>query len=282
MTSRVFAAIGNFSVRFRWPIVIGWIVITIFSVKAFPGLSDVAKDSQSSFLPANSPSVQAEDLAQPFQDSQHGIATLVVGARERDADGRGHPGRSPPMETTIRAIPGVLRVQDFGLSPDKHAEQAQVVTDAPAVQRRERRDLARRGDPAHLSRATQAGSQFHLTGTIPGIRRPAESVEELAGQHPGVLAALHHRAAAHRVPSAARAADDAPAGCARARARESRHRRRNASRRAGVRDHAVHPHRAGTRCGDRLRIVPRVPNARGTAARTRTQGRGAPRCGDRR
>ena len=78
MTSRIFSSIGNFSVRFRWPILIGWVVITIFSVKVFPGLSDVAKDSQSSFLPANSPSVQAENLAQPFQDSQHGIATLVA------------------------------------------------------------------------------------------------------------------------------------------------------------------------------------------------------------
>src|ERR1700733_6388702 len=81
VTSRVFASIGNFSVRFRWPIVIGWVLITIVSVKAFPGLSDVAKDSQSSFLPASSPSVQAENLAQPFQSSKHGIATLVA-ARE--------------------------------------------------------------------------------------------------------------------------------------------------------------------------------------------------------
>ena len=85
MTSRWFASIGNFSVRFRWPIVIGWVLITIVSVKAFPGLSDVAKDSQSSFLPASSPSVQAENLAQPFQDSKHGIATLVAARAERRA-----------------------------------------------------------------------------------------------------------------------------------------------------------------------------------------------------
>jgi RND superfamily putative drug exporter len=167
MTSRIFAAIGSFSVRFRWPIVIGWVVITIFSVKAFPGLSDVAKDSQSSFLPANSPSVQAEDLAQPFQDSQHGIATLVV-AREGATLSPSDIQQITTEEATIRALPGVLRVQDFGLSPDKHAEQAQVVTDLPPFSA---------GSDAislvaairHTFPSESGGLDFHLTGTIPGF-----------------------------------------------------------------------------------------------------------------
>ena len=130
MTGRVFASIGNFSVRFRWPIVIGWVLITIVSVKVFPGLSDVAKGNQSSFLPASSPSVQAENLAQPFQDSQHGVATLIAARESGPLNAADVQGISA-IETKIRRLPGVLRVQDFGLSPDKHAEQAQVVTDLP-------------------------------------------------------------------------------------------------------------------------------------------------------
>src|ERR1700694_4317097 len=167
MTSRVFSAIGNFSVRFRWPIAIGWVLITIVSVRAFPGLADVAKDSQSSFLPASSPSVQAQNLAQPFQDSKHGVATLVVahqGAPLSTADAQ----QIAAVEATIRRLPGVLRVQDFGLSPDRHAEQAQVVTDLPPF---------RAGSNA-ISLVTAirgtfpsdaSGLQFHLTGTIPAF-----------------------------------------------------------------------------------------------------------------
>jgi putative drug exporter of the RND superfamily len=167
MTSRIFASIGHFSVRFRWPIAIGWVLITIVSVKAFPGLSDVAKGTQSSFLPASSPSVQAENLAQPFQDSQHGIATLIS-ARETgvltaaDIQGIG------TVEAKIRRLPGVLRVQDFGLSPDKRAEQAQVVTNLPP--------FGAGSDAISLVAAIRAnfpsdvsGLQFHLTGTIPGL-----------------------------------------------------------------------------------------------------------------
>src|SRR5579863_6144999 len=107
MTGRIFGGIGNFSVRFRWPIVIGWVLITIVSVKAFPGLSDVAKNSQSSFLPASSPSVQAEDLAQPFQDSKHGIATLVV-ARESAVLSAADLQQISAIETRIRGLSGVV------------------------------------------------------------------------------------------------------------------------------------------------------------------------------
>ena len=166
MTSRFFTAIGNFSVRFRWPVVIGWLVITIFSVKAFPGLSDVAKDSQSSFLPANSPSVQAEKLAQPFQDSQHGVATLVV-ARDNATLSAADLQQIATEEATIRSISGVLRVQDFGLSPDRHAEQAQVVTDLPP--------FSAGSHAISLVAAIRhtfpsgSGLAFHLTGSIPGF-----------------------------------------------------------------------------------------------------------------
>src|ERR1700681_4883775 len=130
MTSRIFSAIGDFSVRFRWPIAIGWVLITIVCVRAFPGLADVAKNTQSSFLPANSPSVQAQQLAQPFQDSQHGVATLVA-ARQSSILTAADTQQIAAVETAIRGVRGVLRVQDFGLSPDRHAEQAQVVTDLP-------------------------------------------------------------------------------------------------------------------------------------------------------
>ena len=167
MTSRWFASIGNFSVRFRWPIVIGWVLITIVSVKAFPGLSDVAKDSQSSFLPASSPSVQAENLAQPFQTSKHGIATLVA-AREDGVLTASDLQAISALEARIRGLSGVTHVQDFGLSPDRHAEQAQVVTNLPP--------FSAGADAIALVKAIRAtfpsdasGLQAHLTGTIPGF-----------------------------------------------------------------------------------------------------------------
>ena len=167
MTSRVFASIGNFSVRFRWLIVIGWVFITIVSVKAFPGLSDVAKDSQSSFLPASSPSVQAENLAQPFQDSQHGIATLVA-ARESGVLTASDLQEISTIETRIKALSGVhSRAGLRALS--RQARGAGAGGHRPAaLQRGKRRHITGRDDPRDVSeRCVGAPGSPH--GNIPGF-----------------------------------------------------------------------------------------------------------------
>jgi|SRR5215469_160994 len=65
-----FAALGRFVVRFRYLIVVAWIAMTIGSVIAFPSLDSVIQNTANSdFLPANVPSIQAAQLATPFQNT---------------------------------------------------------------------------------------------------------------------------------------------------------------------------------------------------------------------
>lgn len=164
MTDRIFSHLAGFSVRYRWPIVAAWVVITVICVRAFPSLADVAKDSQSSFLPASAPSMQAQQLAQPFQNSQHGVATLVV-ARANAMLSASDLQRIAAVESRIGTLRGVLHVQSFGLSPDQHATQAQVVTSLPPY--------GASTDAVNLVGAIRAtfpsaagGLQFHLTGSL--------------------------------------------------------------------------------------------------------------------
>ncbi len=65
----MFAALGRFTVRFRWLIIAGWIVVTIVLLGGLPSLSSVEKSTNSQFLPSNAASVQAGRLAQPFSSS---------------------------------------------------------------------------------------------------------------------------------------------------------------------------------------------------------------------
>ena len=89
--SSFFISLGRFTVRFRFLIVLAWIVVTILAVRLLPSLSDVAKDTTSGFLPANTPSMQA---------AAHGGAVpgRVPGRRDpggrarRRVDGRGQRG----------------------------------------------------------------------------------------------------------------------------------------------------------------------------------------------
>jgi len=54
------------------------VVITVVCVSTLPGLGSVAKDTESGFLPANSPSMHAAQLLNPFESSTLATATLVA------------------------------------------------------------------------------------------------------------------------------------------------------------------------------------------------------------
>ncbi len=62
----MFAALGRFTVRFRWLIVAAWVIAVVGLVTGLPNLSSVEKSSNSDFLPASSASVRAATLAGAF------------------------------------------------------------------------------------------------------------------------------------------------------------------------------------------------------------------------
>jgi len=165
--NRIFALIGVASVRFRFLIVIAWIVITILAVKTLPSLTSVAKNTTSGFLPATVPSIQASNMAAPFVDVNLGIANLVA-----VRDGGLTPADNAAidsLETKIKGIATVKVVVDLGISGDGAARQiliqAEVVsfTDASGAEALVTaiRDAA--------TAAAPAGVQVHLTGEIPDL-----------------------------------------------------------------------------------------------------------------
>jgi RND superfamily putative drug exporter len=162
-------------VRFRFVVLVAWIVVTFAAVRYLPALSDVAKDTTSGFLPAGSPSMQAAAMAAPFQDSSLAAATVVI-AR----DGGLTAADNAAMDRLLDAIRGVDRVKtvvDLGVSGDGAARQALVQADVVAFS----------GGPeatkvvddirhAFTTVGAPAGLQMHLTGQL------ATQVDAVASQ----------------------------------------------------------------------------------------------------
>ena len=173
--NRFFTSLGAFVVRFRYLVVVVWIVGTFLAVQFLPTLSSVAKDTTSGFLPADSPSMQAAALAAPFQDTSLAAANLVA-ARDTGltpADG----AALDQLEMAIRAIRNVKLVVDFGVSPDGQARQALIQANVPAfspgpdaiaVVSAIRGAVRAAGLPADL--------QVHLTGQLATIVDTAGSM----------------------------------------------------------------------------------------------------------
>ena len=76
----LFSALGHAVIRFRYLIVVAWLVAAVLSVKLLPSLSSASNSNTNAFLPANAPSARAAQLAVPLQDGSLPTTILVAGA----------------------------------------------------------------------------------------------------------------------------------------------------------------------------------------------------------
>ena len=126
---RFFAALGRFSVRFRWVVLAVWIVGTLACAHLLPSLSSVVQNDNTSFLPSSSPSVVASQLATPLENSkQVHIPVIVVttGGALSSADQQA----IGTLRGQLAEIADVAGVQDAGVSQDGQADLLNVDTSA--------------------------------------------------------------------------------------------------------------------------------------------------------
>jgi putative drug exporter of the RND superfamily len=122
----MFAAIGRFSVRFRWPVLAAWIIAVIAVQALLPNLNSHIQSNDIDFLPASSASVRAADLAAPFGPASVQPVPVVAartGSELTVADASALTG----LQDSLRTVPGVASVRDLGRSPDGQAEELLVL-----------------------------------------------------------------------------------------------------------------------------------------------------------
>jgi RND superfamily putative drug exporter len=163
----MFEAIARFDIRFRWLIVVVWIVGVVAGVKLLPSLSSVSQANNAQFLSSTSPSVVASQLAQPFQGKNPAGTAIIVASRASGPLTAADMTAISRVEQAARQVPGVALVKDEGTSKDGMAAQALVTVTASAARSNSssknvvdaiRADFGRAGAPAGLS--------FHLTGQL--------------------------------------------------------------------------------------------------------------------
>jgi RND superfamily putative drug exporter len=163
----MFEAIARFDIRFRWLIVVVWIVGVVAGVKLLPSLSSVSQSNNTQFLSSTSPSVVASHLAEPFQGKNPAATAIIVASRASGPLTAADIAAIGRVEQAARQVPGVALVKDEGTSKDGMAAEALVTVTAAAANGNAsaknvvdgiRADFGRVGVPAGLS--------FHLTGQL--------------------------------------------------------------------------------------------------------------------
>jgi putative drug exporter of the RND superfamily len=167
----IFAALGRFSVRFRWSMLLVWIIGAVAASALLPSLSSVTQSDNTKFLPADAPVEKAIELAKPFGTSNL-LPVPLLAARTSGPLTTADSAALIALQSKLKADPSVARVIDLG--------QSQAGTAGPGGQADELVVLAHQpgGDPnagprlidglrAKIRQTPRpAGLQVHLAGAI--------------------------------------------------------------------------------------------------------------------
>ena len=161
----MFSAIGRFDVRFRYLIVILWIIAVPLSLKLLPSLSAATQASSSNFLSFNAPSVTAGKLALAFEGSNPTATAVIVAVRNSGPLTAADDAAISKVKTAVGRLPGVALIRDEGVSTDGKADEIVLAASGSALSDQARvivTDTRAEFKAVHAP----AGLAFHMTGQL--------------------------------------------------------------------------------------------------------------------
>ncbi|MGH9044311.1 MAG: MMPL family transporter [Acidimicrobiales bacterium] len=166
MIDRLFHGLGRCVVRYRWVIVIVWLVGTVISVKSLPSLASQVNNNNSSFLPSSAPSVHAADLAEPLSGPVDQSLVQVVAVSSAGSLGAQDQGALQDLTNSLRHVPTVDRVQFGGVSKDGKAAQLIVLSTNSVNDIPDDKTLIDRMQGVLDKSTLPSGLELHLAGSV--------------------------------------------------------------------------------------------------------------------
>jgi RND superfamily putative drug exporter len=169
----VYEALGRFVVRFRWAVVVFWILVAIVTSAALPSIGSQVNDNNSAFLKSSEPSIKAANLSTPIlgQGVSGNISSIpLIAVQENGKLNAADVAAITRLAGLLGHVPRVASVQVAGVSADGQAVQLRIrarisVTATPDKDKALVDDLM-----AQFPRANAPdGLHFYVTGPIATI-----------------------------------------------------------------------------------------------------------------
>jgi putative drug exporter of the RND superfamily len=166
----IFRGIASFAVRFRWLVLIAWVLAAVAIPKAFPSLASVTQANNSQFLPSSAPSEQAATLAAPFGGTNL-IPVPVVAAVSSGTLTSADQAWLGTLSNDLLKVQTVVRVHNLGTSQPSatvpgQAAQLQVLSDVSQNNQNAMSDLINHIRTTIKDANPPPGMQVHLAGQI--------------------------------------------------------------------------------------------------------------------
>ncbi len=198
--NRAFTALGRGVVRFRWLIIVIWVLGTIVAVKSLPSLGSQVNNDNSQFLPASAPSNQAADLAQPLIGSTSQSQIPVVAVTSHSTLSQSDQTALRQLSVDLGRVPTVTSVRFLAESVHRNAAQLLVTSTTqpfgptgPMVLVDDTADGRGPSRPSLEPRCPSGRTDRHQRGHQPEVEQAGQS-------DPALLDPLHHRSAPDHLP----------------------------------------------------------------------------------
>ena len=169
----IFRAIGSFAVKFRWIVLVIWVVAAVAIPRALPSLASVTQGNNSAFLPANAPSEHATTLAAPLGISLSVTPVPVVAAVPSGSFSAADQAWLSTLTTDLATVPTVQKARELGQSavpgPNGVAGQAAQIQVLSTVNLNDNKAVTNLVNDlrAEIARASPPpGLQVHLAGQV--------------------------------------------------------------------------------------------------------------------
>jgi putative drug exporter of the RND superfamily len=169
----IFRGIGKFAVKFRWVVLIAWIVAAVAIPRALPSLASVTQGNNSAFLPASAPSEKATNLAAPLGISLSVTPVPVVAAVSTGSFSAADQAWLDTLATDLGKVATVTKVSNLGEStvpgPNGVAGQAaqlQVLSTVSQSDQGAMTTLVKSLRSTITAAGPPAGMQVHLAGQL--------------------------------------------------------------------------------------------------------------------
>ncbi len=97
------------------------------AIKFLPSISSVVKTNNQAFLPQNSPSITAANLAKPLQNSNYSMI-VMVGANGSGTLTQSDLATIAAINSKIATVPTVVSAKVAGIAPDNKAIQSEIIS----------------------------------------------------------------------------------------------------------------------------------------------------------
>jgi RND superfamily putative drug exporter len=161
----IFGAIGAFAIKFRWFVLVVWVVAAVAVPRFLPSLASVTQGNNANFLPASAPSQHATDLAQPFGLNNLTQVPVVAGVSQGKLTAADVTWLGT-LEKDLKGTSTVVKVSDLGRSSDDQAEQLQVLSSVGQGDQAGLTTLVGNLRTTISHASAPSGLQVHLAGAV--------------------------------------------------------------------------------------------------------------------